>query len=148
MKPLLVFAIAALLIAGCEKHDPPVYSPIPQPPPADPVTPSPLTVDDPIALEKLKKQWYWSIREGNEKKVIEFIAAKKDVNLVINRGRTPLHYAVDFGQDEIAQMLISAGADINARTLVGDTPLDYANYKQNELIAGILRRLEARAYDR
>ena len=148
MKPLLVFAIAALLIAGCEKHDPPVYSPIPQPPPADPVTPTPLTVDNPIALEKLKKQWYWSIREGNEKKVIEFIAAKKDVNLVINRGRTPLHYAVDFGQDEIAQMLISAGADINARTLVGDTPLDYANYKQNELIAGILRRLEARAYDR
>ena len=148
MKPLLVFAIAALLIAGCEKHDPPVYSPIPQPPPADPVTPTPLTVDNPIALEKLKKQWYWSIREGNEKNVIEFIAAKKDVNVVINRGRTPLHYAVDFGQDEIAQMLISAGADINARTLVGDTPLDYANYKQNELIAGILRRLEARAYDR
>ena len=148
MKPLLVFAIAALLIAGCEKHDPPVYSPIPQPPPADPVTPSPLTVDDPIAPEKLKKQWYWAIREGNEKKVIEFITAKKDVNVVINRGRTPLHYAVDFGQDEIAQMLISAGADINARTLVGDTPLDYANYKQNELIAGILRRLEARAYDR
>ena len=148
MKPLLVFAIAALLIAGCEKHDPPVYSPIPQPPPADPVTPTPLTVDNPIALEKLKKQWYWYIREGNEKKVIEFIAAKKDVNVVINRGRTPLHYAVDFGQDEIAQMLISAGADINARTLVGDTPLDYANYKQNELIAGILRRLKARAYDR
>ena len=148
MKPLLVFAIATLLIAGCEKHDPPFYSPIPQPPPADPVTPSPLTVDDPIALEKLKKQWDWAIREGNEKKVIEFIAAKKDVNVVINWGRTPLHYAVDFGQDEIAQMLISAGADINARTLVGDTPLDYANYKQNELIAGILRRLEARAYDR
>ena len=68
--------------------------------------------------------------------------------MVINRGRTPLHYAVDSGQDEIAQMLISAGADINARTLAGDTPLDYANYKQNELIAGILRRLQARAYDR
>jgi len=148
MKTLLVFAIAAQLIAGCEKHDPPFYSPIPQPLPADPVTPSPLTLDDPIAIEKLKKQWYWAIREGNEKKVIEFIAAKKDVNVVINRGRTPLHYAVDFGQDEIAQMLISAGADINARTLVGDTPLDYANYKQNELIVGILRRLEARAYDR
>jgi len=148
MKPLLVFAIAALLIAGCEKHDPPVYSLIPQPPPADPVTPTPQTVDDPIALEKLKKQWYWAIREGNEKKVIEFIAAEKNVNVVINRGRTPLHYAVDSGQDEIAQMLISAGADINAQTLAGDTPLDYANYKQNELIAGILRRLEARAYDR
>jgi ankyrin repeat protein len=148
MKPLLVFAIAALLIAGCEKHDPPVYSPIPHPPPADPVTPTLLTIDNPIALKKFKIQLYWAIREGNEKKVIEFIAAKKDVNVVINRGRTPLHYAVDFGQDEIAQMLISAGADINARTLVGDTPLDYANYKQNELIAGILRRLEARACDR
>ena len=70
MKPLLVFAITALLIAGCEKHDPPVYSPVPQPPPADPVTPTPLTVDDPVALEKLKKQWYWAIHEGNEKKVI------------------------------------------------------------------------------
>ena len=148
MKPLLVFAITALLIAGCEKHDPPVYSPIPQPPPVDPVTPTPQTVDDPVALQKLKKQWYWAIREGNEKKVIEFIAAEKNVNVVINRGRTPLHYAVDSGQDEIAQMLISAGADINAQTLAGDTPLDYANYKQNELIAGILRRLEARAYDR
>ena len=148
MKPLLVFAIAALLIAGCEKHDPPVYSPIPHTPPADPVTPTPQTVDDPVALEKLKKHWYWAIREGNEKKVIEFIAAEKNVNVVINRGRTPLHYAVDSGQDEIAQMLISAGADINAQTLAGDTPLDYANYKQNELIAGILRRLEAHAYDR
>ena len=122
MKPLLVFAIAALLIAGCEKHDPPVYSPIPQPPPADPVTPTPLTVDNPIALEKLKKQWYWAIREGNEKKVIEFIAAKKDVNVVINR-RTPLHYAVDFGQDEIAQMLISRGRTSTRAPSSGTRPL-------------------------
>ena len=71
---------------------------------------------------------------GQQKKVIEFIAAKK-TSTWSSIGADPLHYAVDFGQDEIAQMLISAGADQRAH-LVGDTPLDYANYKQNELIAG------------
>jgi ankyrin repeat protein len=39
-----------------------------------------------------------------------------DVNALIN-GRTPLHYAADYGQTEVLKFLVSKGADVNVRAL-------------------------------
>lgn len=41
-------------------------------------------------------------------------------------GRTPLHVAVFRGHENIVQLLLRYGADINARDAFGDVPLYYA----------------------
>ena len=41
-------------------------------------------------------------------------------------GCTPLHFAAANDRKEVAEMLIAAGADVNAKTKYGSTPLDWA----------------------
>ncbi len=40
--------------------------------------------------------------------------------------RLLLHLAAGFGRKEIAELLIAAGADVNAKEIGDETPLDYA----------------------
>jgi hypothetical protein len=54
------------------------------------------------------------------------------------RGFTPLHYAARGGRNEIAELLISKGADVNAKNDEGKTPLDRAKYKPET--AALLRK--------
>ena len=44
------------------------------------------------------------------------------------RGETPLHRAAAFGDAEAIQMLLDAGAIIDARDVNGDTPLTWASW--------------------
>ena len=41
-------------------------------------------------------------------------------------GWTPLHWAARWGHTEVAQALLEAGADVNAKNELGQTPLDMA----------------------
>ena len=60
--------------------------------------------------------------------------AKKDF------GWTPLHYAAMKHDKEIAELLISKGADVNAKTKRGETPIDWTTrYKRTET-ADLLRK--------
>ena len=53
--------------------------------------------------------------------IIDFNA---DVNCVTKLGKaTPLHIAVEYGLRQIASMLITYGADLNAKDMFGRTPL-------------------------
>ena len=55
-------------------------------------------------------------------------------------GETPLHFAALEGRKEIAELLITKGADVNSRTRDGLTPLDRAiKYQRNET-AALLRK--------
>jgi hypothetical protein len=56
-------------------------------------------------------------------RIAELIAAGADVNRKDNRGSTPLHFAAQEQQVEIAGMLIEAGAEVNAKDKSGNTPL-------------------------
>jgi serine/threonine-protein phosphatase 6 regulatory ankyrin repeat subunit B len=50
-------------------------------------------------------------------------------NLVFSKGSegsTALHYAATYGYMEIADLLLSKSADVNAKTKKGETPLHYA----------------------
>ena len=49
-----------------------------------------------------------------------------------DRGETPLHIAAIFSRYEIAKLLISKGADVNARNDDGFTPLHQAAYSFTE----------------
>jgi ankyrin repeat protein len=44
------------------------------------------------------------------------------------KGETPLHRAAAFGSAEVIQMLLDAGAVIDARDAYGDTPLSWASW--------------------
>src|SRR5262249_38063819 len=44
------------------------------------------------------------------------------------KGETPLHRAAAFGDEEAIQMLLSAGAQIDAKDMNGETPLSWASW--------------------
>jgi ankyrin repeat protein len=52
-------------------------------------------------------------------------------------GQTPLHWAVDVGNREIAEWLLAHGADVNARSRNGETALHVAARVRRREIAGI-----------
>ena len=64
-------------------------------------------------------------RKGNIDVVKQHLAAGTDVNSKF-KGETPLHLAADYGHKEIAELLITNGADLNAKDVDGSTPLDWA----------------------
>ena len=76
--------------------------------------------------------------------VKQHIAAGADVN--VRRGRlrlTPLHLATGNGRKEVSELLIAAGADVNATDRDGNnTPLNWAKNKPE--IADLLRKHAAR----
>ena len=58
---------------------------------------------------------------------------------VRTKGETPLHRAAAFGSEDAIQMLLDAGARIEARDVSGDTPLSWASWHLRP--ARILRKL-------
>ena len=44
------------------------------------------------------------------------------------KGETPLHRAAAFGDEEAIQLLLDAGAQIDAKDMSGDTPLSWASW--------------------
>jgi len=58
------------------------------------------------------------------------------VNARDNYKWTPLNYAAHGGHKEVAELLIAAGADVNARDEDGKTPFDVAS---NDETADLLR---------
>ncbi len=72
-------------------------------------------------------------------------ATKKDVETggfmrdCRTKGETPLHRAAAFGDEEAIQMLLDAGAVIDAKDMNGETPLSWASWYLRP--APILRKL-------
>ena len=65
--------------------------------------------------------------EGDIKAIEQHLAAGKDVNAKDELyGDTPLLWAAGFGHKGVVKMLITKGADVNAKADGGWTPLHYA----------------------
>jgi len=62
------------------------------------------------------------------------------VNAKGYRERTPLHDAAYRGHKEIVELLIDAGADVNAKNNSGETPLDMGIQLKQTEIADLLRK--------
>lgn len=72
---------------------------------------------------------YYAVHHGNMTMVDLLLSYKPDINVLDEEGMGPLHEAMAGGHIEIAQKLIDAGADINARdpySMLGLTPLHVA----------------------
>mgnify|MGYP001319448541 CR=1 FL=1 len=87
------------------------------------------------------KDIWEAAQQGNIEAVKQHLAAGTDVNMKGDQRRqTPLHDAAASGHMEVAELLITNGANLNAKSVIGETPLDAAvNFKQTE-IANLLRK--------
>ncbi len=67
-------------------------------------------------------------REGDAQAVRSLLAQGADVNAAEGDGMTALHLAAEGGHDEVLEILISASAQVDARTRIGSyTPLHLAS---------------------
>ena len=86
-----------------------------------------------------------AVEKGNIEAVKEYLDAGGDVDakgdVSLGGGATPLLWAAWGGHKEIAELLISKGADVNTKADDGTTPLDMANaVKPNPFIIDLLRK--------
>ncbi len=108
MKHLLLTTIAAVVLVGCGPSE------------------AELALMDAAAV-------------GDIEAVKQHLADGMDVNAKEGEiGGTPLHFAAWKGHNEIAELLIANGADVNVKTFKGGTPLFYAAANGHKEIAELL----------
>ena len=74
-----------------------------------------------------------AVMNGNIDEVQWQLDAGIDVNEESSKGLTPLHYAASAGHNDIVELLIERGANVNATDSgKGATPLDYAHWGDHE----------------
>ncbi len=74
-----------------------------------------------------------AVMNGNIDEVQWQLDAGVDVNEESSNGLTPLHYAASAGHNDIVELLIERGANVNATDSgKGATPLDYAHWGDHE----------------
>ena len=122
MKQLLI-TIAAFVLVGCATMQ-------------SPETPTAKAPDIDI---------HQAAADGNIKAIKQHLAAGKDVNAPDRNGWTPLHYAALKDREEIIELLIAKGANVNAKSvhgtpLVGHTPLDFAIKLKLTEIVDLIRK--------
>ena len=110
MKSALVLLAAVVVLAGCE------------------LAPK-------ISIHK-------AVETGNIDAVKKHLAAGTDVNVNADAESlvTPLHVASVFGKEEISELLINSGADVNALMKDGRTPLDLAIELKKTKTAALLQK--------
>ena len=154
MTTRLTAVLAAILLAGCGKPQPPTVEKAAKPVPETPVhlAPEPvepavkvarpeLPVDKPAAKVKTPEVSLWeAARTGNIEAVKLHLAGDFDANTKDEGGWAPLHGASGSGQKEIVQLLLANGANVNATALSGKTALDYALKAGHTETADLLRQ--------
>ena len=79
--------------------------------------------------------------EGNIKAVKQHLNAGTNVNAKdVKRGSASLHYAAGKGHKETIELLITNGADVNAKEDSGHMPLDIAEEEKDTETADLLRK--------
>ena len=126
MKHLLLATIAALVLVGCgeSKQSAPPAEVKPVEPVAQAATPEPPTAKVPdISIHDAAKA-------GDIETVKQHLAAGTEMDVKGKDGWTSLHWAASNDHKEIVELLIAAGANVNAEDTAGEyrgsTPLDWA----------------------
>ncbi|KAI4319954.1 hypothetical protein MLD38_033487 [Melastoma candidum] len=82
-------------------------------------------------------------REGAIDNLLQCVKSGVSVNVKDSEGRTPLHWAVDRGHQEVVELLVNQHADVNAQDDEGQTPLHYAMVCERESMAEFLVKHKA-----
>jgi hypothetical protein len=135
MKHLLLTTIAAVVLVGCGESQ--QSAPAPEARPVEPVAeaskPEPPTAKVPdISIGD-------AAFKGNIEAVKQHLAAGTDVNAQNLNGFYPLTSAASWGHNEIVELLIAKGADVNVKSR-GKTPLDWAIKQLHPETADLLRK--------
>ena len=78
--------------------------------------------------------------QGNVVMVRWLVLVRPDVlDALDSHGGTPLHAAAENGYGNVAKLLLSAGADVNAKHGEGYKPLDLAETRRSDDVAEMLR---------
>lgn len=56
--------------------------------------------------------------KAGDVKAVQELSSVEDINGADHDGRTPLHWAADKGHPAVVQLLLTKGADLNARSKV------------------------------
>ncbi|KAI3735430.1 hypothetical protein L6452_14927 [Arctium lappa] len=82
-------------------------------------------------------------REGDMENLIKCVQAGVSVDTKDSEGRTPLHWAVDRGHIDVAELLLDKNADVNLKDNEGQTALHYAAVCEREAIGELLVKRNA-----
>lgn len=66
--------------------------------------------------------------------------AGRPVDALDNTQKTPLHYAAQWGQEEILDFLIDCGADVNSTDFIEDTPLHFVSWPEPRACLAAIER--------
>jgi len=84
-------------------------------------------------------QWYETVRWQSVSLVKELLERGADPDQIFFSGETALHFAVEQGNYELAQLLLGYGADVNIQERKeGFTPLMYAGIKDDQKMMTLL----------
>ena len=117
MKHLLITTIAAVVLVGCGQSQ--QSAPAPEAKPVEPV--AEVATPEPPKAKARDISIHDAVEKGNIEAVKQHLTAGTDVNMRDDIGATPLHWAAFSGHNEIAELLIAKGANVNARNARGDS---------------------------
>ena len=80
----------------------------------------------------------WSMLQSGDDHVRSFFLGEVEVNALDSTGRTPLHYAAQANDAQLASFFIAIGADVNALDSSGQSPLGISINQNDTKTAGIL----------
>jgi len=80
---------------------------------------------EPWEVQFEREQLHFAAQDGDVAEVKRFLKEGYQPNLFDDLGKTPLHYAAMRGHLEVMNVLLAAGADVNANDerVIGNTPL-------------------------
>ena len=96
-----------------------------------------------MEFEEQKSHFLFAVRFGDESAVTDWLEADSTLaNITNSDGKSPLHLAAQEGRLEIAELLISHGANILSKDTYGKTPLQVSEFYENEKLIKLLKPIE------
>ncbi|MCL2068067.1 MAG: ankyrin repeat domain-containing protein [Treponema sp.] len=80
----------------------------------------------------------WSLLAAGDVKARDFFLGEVDINARDTHGRTPLHYAAELGDPQLAAFFIALGANPNVRNNENQSPLGISAEKTDSAVAKVL----------